>query len=66
MHIIMYMYVKRKKNTFRNTLNQITSTCTLLKNHYLPSIVFVEYNALTVIIITDIQINIFNVKCLWL
>lgn len=49
MHIIMYMYVKRKKNTFRNTLNQITSTCNLLKNHYLPSIVFVEYNALTVI-----------------
>lgn len=57
------MYVNRKKNTFRNTLNQITAN--LLKNQYLHSIVFVEYNALlTVIIITDIQIDIFNVKCL--
>lgn len=59
------MYVNRKKNTFRNTLNQITAN--LLKNQYLHSIVFVEYNALlTVIIITDIQIDIFNVKFLWL
>lgn len=57
------MYVNRKKNTFRNTLNQITAN--LLKNQYLHSIVFVEYNALlTVIIITDIKIDIFNVKCL--
>lgn len=62
------MYVSKNLRVFRNSLNLITTI--LLKNQYLPSIyqtlVYVEYNARTVIIITYIQINIFNVKCLWL
>lgn len=62
------MYVSKNLRVFRNSLNLFTTI--LLKNQYLPSIyqtlVYVEYNARTVIIITYIQINIFNVKCLWL
>lgn len=62
------MYVSKNLRVFWNSLNLFTTI--LLKNQYLPSIyqtlVYVEYNARTVIIITYIQINIFNVKCLWL
>lgn len=62
------MYVSKNLRVFRNSLNLFTTI--LLKNQYLPSIyqtlVYVEYNARKVIIITYIQINIFNVKCLWL
>lgn len=62
------MYVSKNLRVFRNSLNLFTTI--LWKNQYLPSIyqtlVYVEYNARTVIIITYIQINIFNVKCLWL
>lgn len=62
------MYVSKNLRVFRNSLNLFTTI--LLKNQYLPNIyqtlVYVEYNARTVIIITYIQINIFNVKCLWL